>query len=1038
MRFRSTSVAPQGRNKYGNYLSKGNITRVVNISNNNGNSNQGDGNVSGGNDNNDNPNEPELGGFVLFLSKTSVVFEGMDVTAQNVSDTIDIVGYSKTLRAPTLIADIERDIPINPETGAYTEQEPAHTNYDIKGLVDGMSVAVAGNGTNDAKLTISIAKGTEFAKNTGTLSIPVSIYLGEQDLSFTNDAEMYASYRDKKKSTVFMWLEYQWEVTQVSSTAYRLDLSNENASINCDKDGNILPEAVRPTCKATLFHGIEEEKNVTYSIVPRATQNPQGISIDTTTGDITFGSNFSFDGTPLEIAVSATVKTKKVSTAVMTIAKAFPGADGTPAVSKWLVPSVNSVKYNPNTKEVIPSSLSVTCWKQEGGNAPVQTTETIYWGYDTTNPNTVYSSAITNINISNNYIAFALKSGGKVYEIETVPILVNGTNGKDGTDGKDGKNGESVYRLDLNNQNASINCDKDGNILSGAVLPTATAKLYYGMSEQSGAIYSISPAVNGVSIDSSTGVITFANSFTFGGNTSVEIFVHGAYDGATRGSAVMTVSQLKEGTDGKPAVNYWLNLSADAVHVNKGGTANPTKITAEAYKQIGDATPILAAEAVIKYGFNTVNPTTSYPSAAVTVNTSYDYITFSLLVNNIERDRETVPILKDGADGVGQQGLKGASVRGPVDYYGVTVTRRFCNGTPNASYPEDALWIDVIVKDGNYYYCNTSYNGIGTTADWNTNKDKWTLANEKFEFIATDLLLAENGKINFLTGQQITLTDTDGNITGGAMGGDGVNFWAGSSEPSQGAFRVNADGSIYASKGTFDGYVRTNFAYVNSNTCTLQNDGTYLANKGYTNLMASEMMGSVLTVVLPTITQEMNGIVYTFANFQVPSSTEVGSFFKVRIQDTEDGYKQPFMRGFRNWSMPIHYPNPSLRQSLFRYQENYELNILTSIVRVMAVYGYGYFVLDTMDDERNSLPPVAYIVPSASYFTWDGLTWTVKGVTLPNPVDTKDCVKTTSGITLDSNNEWLIGIQGSTSKYSTGCYGPSVTKKDGIMYITLS
>lgn len=372
----------------------------------------------------------------------------------------------------------------------------------------------------------------------------------------------------------------------------------------------------------------------------------------------------------------------------------------------------------------------------------------------------------------------------------------------------------------MNNQNASINCDKNGSILSGAVLPTATAKLYYGTELCTGAVYSISPNVTGVKIDAASGEITFNNFFNFGGETSVEIHVYGALGGVTRGSAVMTVSQNRAGDDGTPAINYWLNLSADAIKVNKSGTVSPQTISATAYKQIGDATPVIATEAVIKYDYDKVTSLSSAYTAPVNVNVvSHEYMTFQLLVNNVERDRETVPILRDGTDGVGQQGLKGASIRGPINYWDVTASRRFCNGTPNPDYPEDALWIDVILKDDNYYYCNTSYNGgIASLTDWNINKDKWTLSDGKFEFIATKLLLAENGKINFLTGQQITLTDSDGNITGGAMGGDGINFWAGSDIPSDANFQVDNKGNITAKSGTFSGYVQLPYTYLNEMT----------------------------------------------------------------------------------------------------------------------------------------------------------------------------------------------------------------------------
>mgnify|MGYP002520372443 CR=1 FL=1 len=101
-----------------------------------------------------------------------------------------------------------------------------------------------------------------------------------------------------------------YNVTKLPATdAYKLELTNELAGINCDKDGNIYPNAVRPTCQAIIYHGEkEEDEGVQYGISYPSSNNVQGVSIDTTTGILTFGSNFSFVGSSLEITVTAKVK----------------------------------------------------------------------------------------------------------------------------------------------------------------------------------------------------------------------------------------------------------------------------------------------------------------------------------------------------------------------------------------------------------------------------------------------------------------------------------------------------------------------------------------------------------------------------------------------------------------------------------------------------------------------------------------------------------------------------------------------------------
>ena len=170
------------------------------------------------------------------------------------------------------------------------------------------------------------------------------------------------------------------------------------------------------------------------------------------------------------------------------------------------------------------------------------------------------------------------------------------------------------------------------------------------------------------------------------------------------------------------------------------------------------------------------------------------------------RDGEDGRDGKDGKDGKdGFQGRKGAAIRGPYDFYSMSSTTRWwCNGEESEDNPDSALWIDIILKDEVYYYCNTTY--YGRLAPWNNVKQNWT-AGESYEFIATKILLARNAKINFLTNNELYLMDSNGHITGGAAGGNGVNFWAGAEHPSNGKFRVYADGRLVATDAQIKGAI---------------------------------------------------------------------------------------------------------------------------------------------------------------------------------------------------------------------------------------
>lgn len=997
MKFRNITIPAEGRNKYGNYISSTELQKSVVRVTYNGN------NTTGGNQSKQPVIESE-DVYTLFLSRSTIKFDSKKLLDGNITETIDVLGFVNSRSGDTFIGNIDK----------MPEQDDVlfnNTYYDIIGLAEkGMTIGISDNGTPTTKINITCTKeAIENEVRGGTLIIPCSVYKKSGDVSLGPYLDDWASEKDNCHT---LYLEVQWEISVLpASNAYTLELTNEIAGINCDYDGNIYANAVRPTCKAILYYGTEEVEGETYTISTDADRNAQGVSINTSTGELTFGSNFSFDGSALEVKISANYE-GAVVTKIMTITKQYAGKDGKGAVTRWVVPSADTVKFNPNTNTMAPNKVSCKVMKQEGENAPVEdTTTTIYYGYNTTNPTSVYSTEIT-VDASKDYLVFALKNDkSEVYEIETVQIIKEG---KNGADGGNGSNGESVYRLALTNENASINADANGLIYADAHRPTCTATLFYGTTKVPNATYSITtnPTATGVTINSTTGVLTFASNFNFTG-TSLEITVTAMAGGVVYGTAIMTVSKSlagkdgvdgsdgvdgtdgtsiiwkgefashpnnpkngwayknttdkksyvhqdgswyqmtvdgtdgqdgqdgsnglsivwkgdlatapsnpqtnwcyrdtdngkvyiyngsawelmvldgsdgedgtngedglsvfityhdnaitstpanptgngttngwhtnatkaanwmsqkvaasasegtwgapiqicgangqdgQDGTNGEDAITYWLDLSTTEVVVTKGSSiTTPQSVTIKAYKQIGGNAPTEITTATgtqIKWGYNTASPSNTTTTIS-SVNTAYTYVMVHLLVNNVIYDRQTISILKDGKDGAdgadgtdgkdGAQGRQGAALRGPVDWRDQTTSRRWCNGTlTNASYPEDAEFIDIVVFDGTYYKCKTSYNGKGgTTAPSST---YWTATDKQYEFVSTNILLADNAKIKFSTNNELYLTDNNGNVTAGAAGGNGISFWAGANEPTNAKFKVNYEGEMEATKGKF-------------------------------------------------------------------------------------------------------------------------------------------------------------------------------------------------------------------------------------------
>lgn len=598
-------------------------------------------------------------------------------------------------------------------------------------------------------------------------------------------------------------------------SSWYLTLSNDNASINADAEGNILPGAVRPDCQAKLYRGSERITNATYAV---NYGGATGVSTATTNGILylTFGSNFDFTGTSVSITVSGYGGTQTAARdiKVMTITKSLAGEGGEDAVTYWLEVSDGDILYNPNTQSASTTSITATVKKQVGqGEVETASEATIYYNLQRRSNGswiglTRYTSALAISSatcVSYKKIRLYAYVDDVQRDLEDVDILMDGTNGASGTPGK------SAWYLTLSNDNASINCDNDGNILPGAVKPTCQAKLYYGTERETTATYEINyGSATGVSSAVTNGILTlsFGSNFNFTGDVlSIAVSGFGGDYPEFRDAKIMNITKAYGGED---AVSYWLEPDYGEVIYNPNTQVpNPTAITCGKYKQIGQGAAEPASDATIKYkwqsrstgSFGSESTYSSSISITSAICNTYSRLRFILYVGSSQVDQEDIDILVEGTNGLDGQGRAGAAVRGPYDWNTHSAsTRCWCAGTSEGSCDECDKWIDVILKDGTYYYCNTTY--YGSLSPWNNVKNYWT-SGTSFDFVATNLLLASAASINFLTNNELYLRDSNGDITAGAAGGDGINFWAGSDSPGDAPFTVNNDGTMVAKKGTF-------------------------------------------------------------------------------------------------------------------------------------------------------------------------------------------------------------------------------------------
>lgn len=465
----------------------------------------------------------------------------------------------------------------------------------------------------------------------------------------------------------------------------------------------------------------------------------------------------------------------------------------------------------------------------------------------------VYSSTIRD---NGGSVSFYLISNGQYIDTDSASVVV---------DGVDGQDGAGVITLELENEFEAIGVGDDSKIdISGEGGVTAQTNVRVYSGETSLMIEDISLKKESISsenegkyvFDPIKGEIQDSNGDYYG---TIRIFLKNGFEFGSDLRDKLNLSIKCQGVEkpkscnftllgvkgGKEGVVYRIEPSDDAIMydpnmnlVKFGGieTAIPVselndshKITASAKAGMHTKTDaeIVNDNEYISYSigqtFSTAGAVITDPANHIknevkiseilgVSDPSSRFVTF-YWIKKIEEeyyilDRETVPVISAGRDGEATQGRQGAAIRGPVEWLS-TSARRWCSGNGNAegvSMEEDYLYIDIIFRivDSKkvYYVCTTSYAQTANT-DWSTVSSFWTQTDEQYEFVASKVLLADNAYIDLMTGNEIHLRGSDGTVTAGAAGGNGISFWAGNDQPGDAPYQVNYDGSLKSTKGTF-------------------------------------------------------------------------------------------------------------------------------------------------------------------------------------------------------------------------------------------
>ena len=559
--YTSKTIAPAGRNKYGNYYAAGNVTKSV-ISTTYGGNNTtttiGEtGSTGTGEDN---------VSFYCMLLKPNMTFEAASL-AGGAMDYTSVVAYRGYTKAPTLISDMSRVSAItNADEIVESVEGPADSG--VTNVPCGMTFTITNNGTSAATFILNAT--STVTGNSGTIGIPVLIYKREDAVPVGDD--LY-DWWDSKEDCEQVWLDLTWVINRSATGNYTLDLSNQTAGVNCDSAGTLYPNSIATLqCTAITYYNGAPDTEVTYSLSLQSQYMATGVSINANTGVLTFNSGGTmftwspaYPALPIDIVVSK--QGSPIASKTMTITRNYPGTDGTPAHTRWINTSANIITFDPSTSAFTPTSVTGTVWLQVGNELPVEdSATTIYQWYNNmeTGKTSATGSITANTYLGVDLITFGLKNAAnQYYELEDVPVIPKGTQGPSGPSGATGPSGDSAWYLTTNNDNASINCDSAGNILSNAVRPTCQAKLYYGGIRKTDATYQISYAnATGVTSAVSNGVLTIytsANTFNFDGPT-LAISISGISGGEVKDVKTFNITKAYAGENGDDAVSYWLEV----------------------------------------------------------------------------------------------------------------------------------------------------------------------------------------------------------------------------------------------------------------------------------------------------------------------------------------------------------------------------------------------------------------------------------------------------------------------------------------------
>ena len=188
-----------------------------------------------------------------------------------------------------------------------------------------------------------------------------------------------------------------------------------------------------------------------------------------------------------------------------------------------------------------------------------------------------------------------------IIDLETIPIVKDGTNGADGT---------SPWFADLDNEMDSVSCNASG-VPSSTQTVSTNISLFYGINKKEFSVgvfsdsscthaYSNSSTLSsGIAVwwtsgnhDENTVNVKLSNAYTFGSDNKLNFYIKlTAKDDSTVGRVLtFTINGVRPGEDGEPATLYTLRPSMDVVTKDEDGIPTTDVIRFKVYKRVGSVT----------------------------------------------------------------------------------------------------------------------------------------------------------------------------------------------------------------------------------------------------------------------------------------------------------------------------------------------------------------------------------------------------------------------------------------------------------------